>query len=218
MAPQPCGMVHPLPGTPQVGTEGTSLVASHPTKSSGEAPVEMSRCERAFDAFSNKTDYITFESYTGQGKRLAEVRGDDPGSPAVARLTAELEKMWAQFGPMADTNQDGRVDRGEWVPYMEGMSAMLASLDPDVEWPLEPYIRLLFDVIDADSDGRITQTEYADWLESHGLASDTDIEGAFASLDLDGNGTLSLQEFSQCGRNYWTTSDPALPGARWMGP
>ncbi|MEA2827278.1 MAG: hypothetical protein QOG43_1717 [Actinomycetota bacterium] len=178
----------------------------------------MSRYERAFIAFSNRGEYITSESYIGQGKRLADLRGDDPGSPAVVRLTAELERMWTQFGAMADTNQDGRVDREEWIPYIEATSAALASLGPDVEWPLEPYIRVLFDVIDADSDGRITQTEYADWLASHGLASDTDIEGAFASLDLDGNGTLSLKEFSQCGRNFWTTSDPTLPGARWMGP
>jgi len=51
-----------------------------------------------------------------------------------------------------------------------------------------------------------------------GLAADTDVEGAFANVDADGNGTLSWEEFSACSRNYWLTDDPSIPGARWMGP
>ncbi len=176
------------------------------------------RYERAFDAFSDQGDEITFESYTGQGKRLAALRGEDPDSPAVVRLTEQLESMWGQFAPMADADNDGRIDRDDFSTFAVAMSATLAAIPPDEDWPLNPYVRLLYELIDADSDGCITKAEYADWLESYGLASDTDIDAAFASFDLDGNGTLSWEEFSKSSRAYWTTSDPDIPGARWMGP
>ena len=176
------------------------------------------RHERAFDAFAEHGDHITFESYTGQGRKLAAIRGDDPESPTVALLTDQLESMWDQFATVADTNHDGVIDRDEWDAFSVGMTATLRAVGPDDESPLDPYVRRLFDVIDADGDGRITEKEYGDWLASLGLAADTDIAGAFANLDDNGDGTLSWQEFSVCGRNYWTNADPDLPGARWMGP
>ena len=54
-------------------------------------------------------------------------------------------------------------------------------------------------------------------VASLGLAADTDIAGAFANLD-HRDGTLSWQEFSVCGRNYWTDPDPDLPRRPVDGP
>ena len=48
--------------------------------------VTKDRLDRAFRAFSQHGDYITFDTYTGQAQALAEASGKDPESPAVRDL------------------------------------------------------------------------------------------------------------------------------------
>ncbi len=176
------------------------------------------RVERSFGAFSDQGDYITHDTYVGHAYRLAQSSGQDPSSAKVTDLVQELELMWSQFAGMADTDNDGRISRDDYLVFAEGMTAMLRSVGPDDEWPLDPFIHRLFDLIDADADGSITKDEYAIWLSSMGLAADTDIDAAFAGFDKNHDTKLSWDEFSQCSRQFWTDTDPDGPGARWMGP
>jgi Ca2+-binding EF-hand superfamily protein len=180
--------------------------------------VTKDRLDRAFRGFSQHGDYITRDTYTGQGRALAEARGTDPEAPAVRDLTDQLEAMWDRFTELTDLDDEGRIDRNAWTAISERLFDSLMAVGPDDEWPLDPYIRGLFRVIDADGDGRITKEEYGAWLASLGLADDTDLDSAFAGFDENGNGSLSWEEFSTCSRQYWTQTDPSLPGSRWLGP
>jgi hypothetical protein len=174
--------------------------------------------DRAFRAYAKNGDFITFDSYIGQARALAEASGENPDSPAVKDLTDQLRALWDRFSELTDLDDEGRIDRNAWATLSEKLVARLMAVGPDEEWPLDPYIRGLFQVIDGDDDGRITKDEYGAWLASLGLAEDTDLDSAFAGFDENGNGTLSWEEFSQCSRQYWTETDPSLPGSRWLGP
>lgn len=180
--------------------------------------ITRERVERSFVAFSDRGEFITHDTYVGQAYNLARSSGQELDSPKVTRMVDELERLWVQFATAADTDNDGKIDQDDYMVFAEGMTAMLSAVGPEEEWPLDPYIRTLFDVIDADSDGSITRDEYANWLSSMGLDADTDIDGAFAALDDNGDGKLSWEEFSECSRQYWTSPDPNVPGTRWMGP
>ena len=180
--------------------------------------VTRERLDRAFRAFSQHGDYITFDTYTGQAQALAKASGKDSDSPAVKDLTDQLRAMWDRFSDLTDVDDEGRIDRDAWNVLSEKLFDKVMAVGPDDEWPLDPYIRGLFRVIDADDDGRITKDEYGAWLTSLGLADDTDLDSAFAGFDENGNGTLSWEEFSTCSRQYWTQTDSSLPGSRWLGP
>ena len=99
---------------------------------------------------------------------------------------------------VADSDHDGRVSRDEWGAFCVGITDIVRqTAAAGGEYPLNPWIRALYGLVDADGDGRITQQEYADWLSVLGLAESTDIPAAFAGFDTDENGSLSWEEFAK---------------------
>lgn len=131
----------------------------------------------------------------------------------------ELRTAWDMIVRATDIDGDGRVSRDEFYAAGAWLSEVLSKYDDAKgEWPLASWIETLFVLIDADADGRITQHEYADWLQALRLADDTDIDAAFAGLDKNHDGTLSRDEFAECSRQFWTVFDTTVPGHRWIGP
>ena len=62
--------------------------------------------------------------------------------------------------------------------------------------PSPEQIYAAFKAYDANSDGRITSKEVADYLEKSGLKkSDRDVLMLMSEFDKDGNGTLDIMEF-----------------------
>jgi|GEM_PF-4583077 len=182
--------------------------------------VRQARFDRVFKAYESPDGDLTWASFSAHIDVLAGQRGLAPDSPEAVTLREGLRVYWDQLSEMADTNHDGRVSREEWRVFCAGMADFVNQTAADGgEFPLIPWIRALYALIDADGDGRITKEEYTNWLEVLGLAADTDIDTAFAGFDTDQNGTLSWEEFATASQQFWSDFDDlSLPGARWIGP
>lgn len=181
--------------------------------------VQKSRYDRFFDAYEDAEGYLTRSSLLAHVDALAEVRGTPPVGPAMNDLRSQMSGTWDLIAGIVDTNADGRISREEF--YAAGRTLtdfILQAGDSTAESPLVPWIRALFAVIDANGDGRITKDEYIDWLTALGLAADTDIDAAFAGFDKNDDNSLSDAEFAECGRQFWSVFDAAVPGHRWIGP
>jgi Ca2+-binding EF-hand superfamily protein len=181
--------------------------------------IQKARYDRCFNAYVGSDGYLSEESFTAHTKTLAELRHQDVDSPAIRALVSELHGWWEQISAAADTDGDGRISRDEWYAFAEVLTENLRQVtEAGRDWPLEPWIRFLYGVIDANGDGLISKQEYADWLAALGLAADTDIDAAFAGFDKNQDGSLSWEEFAECSRQFWMTFDPSVPGHRWIGP
>ncbi len=173
-----------------------------------------------FQAYESPEGDLTWDSFSAHIDTLAAQRGMAADSPEVGTLREGLRAYWDQLSGMADTDHDGRVSRDEWRAFCTGMTEVVRqAAAAGGEFPLTPWIRALYALIDADGDGRITQEEYGNWLAVLGLAADTDVAAAFAGFDTDENGTLSWEEFASASQQYWSDFENLdLPGARWIGP
>ena len=181
--------------------------------------IQLARYDRVFDGYAKGGPHLTRECFTNHTRALAGLRGQAPDSPAVAALEDELGSTWDQLAAIADTDHDGRISRDEWRAAAQGITASLEeALAAGVPWPFEEWVDLLYRVIDADDDGRITQQEYGDWLAALDLAADTDIEAAFRGFDKNEDGFLSVEEFRESYHQFWTEFVPTVPGHRWIGP
>src|SRR5262249_54642455 len=146
--------------------------------------IQLGRYDRVFRAYAGDDEYLTRDCFTRHTRKLAEIRGEaDPAH--VAAFDGELGNVWDQLAAMADTDHDGRVSLDEWRVACMGITAALAEADATgAETPLDVWVNLLFRIIDANDDSRVSLQEYADWLEALGLLDGTDLETAFAGFGL----------------------------------
>jgi len=182
--------------------------------------IQQARYDRVFQAYEGPDGDLTWQSFSAHIDVLAEQRGLAPHSSEATGLREGLRVWWDQLSAVADANHDGRVSLDEWRAYCVMITEVVRqTAAAGGEYPLVPWIRALYGLIDTDGDGHITQDEYASWLTALGLAADTDIDAVFAGFDLNHNGDLSWEEFSAASEQYWSNfEDLTLPGHRWIGP
>lgn len=101
-----------------------------------------------------------------------------------------IERLWRFLAASLDTNHDHRLDLEEWFEAWREMREIADGYDSFPVW-FQNYCDFLFDLLDEDGDGRVEEPEYDRLLRAFGRRS---LPGVFASLDLDGAGSLSRQQ------------------------
>jgi Ca2+-binding EF-hand superfamily protein len=151
-----------------------------------------------------------FEQYA---TRVASVRGWEPGSPQHEELTTRFMTFWDGFESFADASGDLRITLEEWLLYWDQILSTPGMYD-QVAKPIGDFI---FNLFDRDGDGRVTQEEYA-FIYQFGGLDPAQAAAAFARLDLDGDGFLSVSEIMTLLGQFFRSNDPRDPGNWLFGP
>jgi Ca2+-binding EF-hand superfamily protein len=185
-----------------------------------DAEVYRERFERLFNAYDCDRDgFLTRENFLDHAHKLAQIRGLADDSEAVKKLMSFLDEWWGQLSEAADENSDGKVSRDEFHAWAERVAeAMKTAMSGGSAWPFADYVARLYEMIDADGDGRITLKEYEDWCRALGIDGEMDVEGAFLGFDKNLDGYLSREEFNKVSQQFWLNPNPNVPGHRWVGP
>jgi len=77
---------------------------------------------------------------------------------------------------------------------------------------------LWFDAGDVSGDGLIQQQEYVLLLKILGVEDEDAAVESFKTIDVNGNGTLSYEEFVSAGVEYFLTEDESKPSKHILGP
>ncbi len=92
-----------------------------------------------------------------------------------ASLGQRYRHLWETLAAACDANRDGRVTLQEWLAHHEALldsDRRLRVEQPAYRSPIETTARFLFDVLDANQDGRISREEYRAFATAHGLSPD----------------------------------------------
>ncbi|RRR99606.1 EF-hand domain-containing protein [Glycomyces terrestris] len=148
------------------------------------------------------------------GKRAAAELGHAPGSPEESWIINAYLAIWnGLHRPHLPEGIDA-IDKATFVA-----STRTLAEDPEAaEATVGQLARTFHAIADADASGDVSREEFKSFSRSHfpGL-SDEDIATAFKHLDLDGDGTLTEEEFVAAIVEYWSSTDPDAPGNWWMG-
>lgn len=151
-----------------------------------------------------------FEEYT---RRIGTARGWDADSPEYREVLSRFLAFWDGLTQATEVEATGQVTPAEWLEYWDrvlgtpGMFEQVAA----------PIARALLTSLDEDGDGAVSAEEYAALFSSGGFSAEEAAE-AFARLDIDHDGRLSIDEVTQMTERFFRSDDPADPGNAVFGP
>ncbi|MEU6840502.1 EF-hand domain-containing protein [Streptomyces sp. NPDC046716] len=147
-----------------------------------------------------------FEALTARWGTLPRVAA----SPELAsRVRMVIMGWWQHLSAIGGGSGAERI----------GMDELMAMVDrlPAMEQAVVATADVIFDAVDENGDGRISQGEHERLIDTwHGRTIPT--SDVFARLDHDGDGHLSRSEFAVLWAQFWISDDPAEPGNLMCGP
>jgi len=128
-------------------------------------------------------------------------------------LRASMKQIWRTYFLPADTDHDGSVVFDELLIYMK-----TALGDQQKRAAISATLPIIFDAIDVDHDGGISNKEFANYFRSLGLKDDAFADSVFAAMDANNDGSLSNEEFSGFGQDFFLSADETSPSRHFFGP
>lgn len=121
--------------------------------------------------------------------------------------------LWNRIRPSEKGDRGGGVDLDEWLAYWQ----LALEDDQRYEQEVQAITDRLFTIFDLDEDGSIGMSEFCDFYGVFGLAVDL-AETVFATLDADGDGSISRAELLGASRDFFQSDDVEAAGNVLYGP
>lgn len=144
--------------------------------------------------------------------RLLRAFGEPASSERGRELVEAYDRFWEMLAEHCDTDRDGRIGP---VEYRAAMIEAFVEGGP-INVDLLEIVQSLLDIADTNGDGRVDSDEFRVLLKARGLSDDQCVT-AFAHLDLDGDGAISVDEYVAAVRDYYTNPAENTPGS-WLYP
>lgn len=155
---------------------------------------------------TNKSGSIDKNDFDLAIEKVANLRGASSGDAKFKEIQESMLKIWEGLQKRGDADNDGQVSVDEWISMCDEYAK---NPKAPVEWQ-SLYMKFIFQLEDASSDGSIDSSEFASVYVSFGLNKDEAV-AAFQKMS-NGKPSVSWNEFQDLWREYFTTEDPNAPG------
>ncbi|NUR30347.1 MAG: hypothetical protein HOV83_31595 [Catenulispora sp.] len=176
--------------------------------------LQIEKLDRAFDHIdAGHTGEIERDDMLSLGSRVLLGFGEAPTSTKGKNLLDRFDELWTEILAHADGDGSGTISPAEFRTAM-----ITAYIDGQkFDKTFRPAAIALAALCDTDGDGAITLREFESLQAAFGTP-DPEASAAFERLDLDSNGSLSVDELVKAAHEYYTSPDPAAPGNHLFGP
>ncbi|WP_017570897.1 EF-hand domain-containing protein [Nocardiopsis halotolerans] len=174
------------------------------------API-TERFGQLFDTLDSDGDgAITWEDYQRLVNRYTSGYSLDAADRRAQAVHASYQMLWLELLRHSSA-PEARLDRDMFVRAMHS-----ASEDRSRFNMTEGVAEAVFDLLDTDDGGSVSEAEYVRYAEILGVASETARE-RFRGLDTDSDGFVNREEFVLSSREYLFGDDPDSPGGFVFG-
>lgn len=158
---------------------------------------------------------LTEDDHVLMGQRVAASLGHASGSTAEQQIIDAYLRIWRELHLPHIPGGGTAISREQFL-----ISTRTLAGDPAAAWATVGALAQAFLAIaDTDHDGLVSPAEFFAFQRGHfPHLTESDANEAFSHLDTDGNGLLSVEEFTQAIIEFWSSTDPNAPGNWWMGP
>lgn len=164
-----------------------------------------------FDVLDTDDDKaVTWADYQRLVDLYVAGYGLEAEDPRAQAIQSAYESMWRKLVDLSGAQTDG-LDRDSFVGAMHA-----ASEDRSRSNAAEAVAEAVFDLLDVDGDGRISEAEFLVYAKTLG-ADEASARTRFAHVDTDGDGDINREEFVLSARQYLFGDDIDSPGGFVFG-
>ena len=156
---------------------------------------------------------VSYSDFERVVENLRELHGLPADFPDGGPLRGLFVRRWESLRDLADRDGDGRIDREEWLAYWEHV----VEDDQLYRHELESAAGRLFDLFDADENGRIGPDEFAEFYAMFGMQQAL-ARRVFLELDHDADGELRRDEVLDAVEEFFRGDDPRAAANLLFGP
>ncbi|MCA9797348.1 MAG: EF-hand domain-containing protein [Candidatus Eremiobacteraeota bacterium] len=169
-------------------------------------PIRLAKARTLFSVYDHDRNGVLeradFEAVADNVARARSAPHEE-----VRRLCLSI---WNELQQVADEDGDGRVSFQELLAYLD-----LLTHDPLLfHQQVLTLSRLLFEILDSDHDGRITQAEYIEFAGCLRFSAD---RRTFLTLT-EGADSLSAEQLQLRLQEFYYSDRPESPGNLFFGP
>ncbi|MFE2879237.1 EF-hand domain-containing protein [Streptomyces roseus] len=163
--------------------------------------IQRERTQERFKLWDvNGDGQIDRADWDAEAKRILQAFGKVPGSPAAHALTDAYLGMWGFFADKAGIDeQSGALTPEQFNHVAE--KHVLENPGAGFDRVVKPTIQAIVALVDVEGDGQVNPAEFKSWLDAIGVQNVDPVE-AFAQIDVDCDGHLSIQELVQAVHAY----------------
>jgi len=121
--------------------------------------------------------------------------------------------VWDQFIKNAEVGDRTTLTADELI-----VSVGKQRYDPELMKPFSGMIRGFHDMLDVNQDGYLQEDEYHRLLFQEGVPDPSFVKEAFKAIDVNGDGKLSIEEFTNAFWDFFFSDDEKSPNAFFFGP
>ncbi len=161
----------------------------------------------------NDDGVLEKQDFVNVADRLAELRGYEEGSSKHTAVRQEILRMWTNARALSGKEGKAQITLEDWLAHEQ----KVIDSNVLVHSYVQGIARAVFDMLDADNDGVISEDEYLKFFES--FRGDTENgELAFQKLDHKDQGYLTRKEFLEAVTEFHLSDDPDARGNWLFGP
>lgn len=172
--------------------------------------VSENRLEQRFKLWDVDGDgRIERSDFQAEAERIIQAFGEDTDSPRGRGVMDAYLNMYDFLAAKAGVGNEGL----SFKQFSDVVNReMIQQGNSGFARVLRPTIRAIVDLCDVTGDGAINPTEFSRWIAAIG-GSGADSDESFRRIDVNGNGTLSVDELVEAVKQYhFGQSDTALLG------
>ncbi|MEO0565388.1 MAG: hypothetical protein AAF125_24990 [Chloroflexota bacterium] len=159
----------------------------------------------------NNTETLEQSDYLEIIDRVLAERGWQQDSPEYDSIYTVIMTNWAQIEHFADKDNGG-VTLSDWLAYCDHVVNDATAYRVNAM----EVMSALLGAVDTDSDGQLTLDDFKMWFRIF-KASDTQAKTAFARLDTDRSGELSISEIIDALDDFYHSNAVSVAGNHLFG-
>jgi len=161
----------------------------------------------------NDDGLLEKQDFVDVADRIAEMRDYEPGSSRHSAVRKEILRIWTNARALSGAENKTQITLEDWLAHEEkvlGSNVLIRSY-------VQGIARAVFDILDADNDGVISEEEYLQFFRAF-RGEEENGHRAFQKLDENDDGRLTRQEFLEAVTQFHLSDEPDARGNWLFGP